>query len=145
MVYRFVETGVLENYDDRWFVPLWGVNGGEPGGRACKLLVKADGSEIILPNKCGDYHEEAGDWLHFITWGGSWGDPLERGSALLAKEMKQDLMTAEGALRYGAMRGARGPVDTFYCGPDSELRTNCLAETGLPAPRQPLWLHAEVA
>ena len=60
-------------------------------------------------------------------------------TALLAKEMKQDLMTAEGAMRYGAMRGARGPVDTFYCGPDSELRTNCLAETGLPAPKQPVW------
>jgi N-methylhydantoinase B len=165
MVYRFMEPGVIAIHDDRWFVPPWGVNGGAPGARARKLLIKADGTEIILPNKCEDYKVEAGDKLHFVTWGGGgWGDPLERDAALLAKELTQGLVTAEGARRYGVvlvngavdeaataalraeMRTARGPVKTFDYGPDIEtLRANCLAETGLPAPIQPQWHYAEVA
>jgi N-methylhydantoinase B len=165
MVYRFMEPGVIAIHDDRWFVPPWGVNGGEPGARARKLLVKADGTEIILPNKCEDYKVAAGDKLHFVTWGGGgWGDPLERDPALLAKELTQGLVTAEGARRYGVvlvdgivdtaatealrtqMRTARGTIQTFDFGPDIEtLRANCLAETGLPAPIQPQWHYAVAA
>ena len=146
-------------------MPPWGVNGGLPGARARKILVKANGTEIIVGNKLEDYHVEAGDRLHFITWGGGgWGDPLDREPELLAKELKQGLVTAEGALRYGVvlkdgavdaaatealrtrMRAERGPVQVFDFGPDIEtLRANCLAETGLPAPKAPQWAHAEAA
>jgi len=165
MVYRFLEPGVIAIHDDRWFVPPWGVNGGEPGARARKVLVKTDGSEVILPNKCEDYRVEAGDKLHFITWGGGgWGDPLERDPALLALELKQGLVTTQGALRYGVvlvdgavdaaatealrgeMRASRGDMANFNYGPDIEtLRANCLAETGLPAPKQPQWRQAAAA
>ena len=160
MVYRFLEPGVIAIHDDRWFVPPWGVNGGEPGARARKLLVKNDGTEIVLGNKLEDYEVEAGDQLHFVTWGGGgWGDPLGREPELLAVELKKGLVTAEGALRYGVvladgevdvpatealrakMRDERdGDLPTFNFGPDIEtLRANCLAETGLPAPKQPQW------
>ena len=38
------------------------------------------------------------------------------------------------------MRKARGKVKVFDYGPDVEtLRKNCLKETGLPAPKQPVW------
>ncbi len=68
-------------------------------------------------------------------------------------------MTIQGARRYGVVLGD-GTVDeaataalrdrlkserpatqpVFNYGPDIEtLRANCLAETGLPAPRQPVW------
>jgi len=164
MVYRFLEPGVIAIHDDRWFVPPWGVNGGEPGARARKVLVKGDGTEIVLPNKMEEYAVEAGDQLHFITWGGGgWGDPLERDPALLVKELQQGLVTEAGARRYGVvmvngmveqaatdalraeMRSARGEVSVFNYGPDIEtLRANCLAETGLPAPVQPKW-HASLA
>jgi N-methylhydantoinase B len=134
--------------------------------RARKLLIKADGTEIVMPNKCEDYKVEAGDRLHFITWGGGgWGDPLDRDPALLAKELGQGLITAAGALRYGVvlndgvvdaaatealravMRAERGPMEVFDFGPDIEtLRANCLAETGLPAPKAPQWAnYAEAA
>lgn len=159
MVYRFLEPGVIAIHDDRWFVPPWGVNGGEPGARARKVLVKADGREIVVGNKLEDYPVEAGDKLHFITWGGGgWGDPLDRDPAIVAKEIVQGLVTEHGALRYGVviadgtvdaaatdalrarMRGERGEIGTFNFGPDIEtLRANCLAETGLPAPTAPKW------
>ena len=156
MVYRFLEPGVIAIHDDRWFVPPWGVNGGKPGARARKLLVKADGTEIVMGNKLEDYAVEAGDQLHFITWGGGgWGDPLKRDPALVLKEVGQGLVTVAGARAYGvviadgavdaaateALRAElAGDLKTFDFGPDIEtLRANCLAETGLPAPRAPVW------
>jgi N-methylhydantoinase B len=165
MVYRFLEPGVIAIHDDRWFVPPWGVNGGHPGKRARKLLVKADGTEIVVGNKLEDYPVEAGDVLHFITWGGGgWGDPLDRDPALVLKEIGQGLVTAEGAKDYGVvitggavdeaattalrekLRTERGAIGVFDFGPDIEtLRANCLAETGLPAPTAPKWATVEFA
>ncbi|MBO9708305.1 MAG: hydantoinase B/oxoprolinase family protein [Caulobacter sp.] len=159
MTYRFLEPGTIAIHDDRWFIPPWGVNGGEPGARARKLLEKADGVTTIVGNKVEDVPVEAGDRLHFITWGGGgWGDPLDRDPALVALEVTQGLVTADGARRYGVviadvgldtaatsalraqLRAAR-PADqgVFNYGPDLEtLRRNCLAETGLEPPKPPI-------
>ncbi|WP_033925673.1 hydantoinase B/oxoprolinase family protein [Sphingomonas sp. 35-24ZXX] len=166
MTYRFLEPGVIAIHDDRWFVPPWGVNGGKPGARARKILEKPDGSQTIVGNKVEDVHVEAGDVLHFITWGGGgWGDPLQRAPELVGKEIRQGLVTPEGARAYGVVADAEGLVDTaatealraeiraargelalFDYGPSiEELRANCLAETGLPAPIQPRWANYAVA
>ena len=166
MTYRFLSAGTISIHDDRWFVPPWGVNGGHPGKRARKILEKADGSQTIVGNKVEDVEVEAGDQLHFITWGGGgWGDPLERDPALVGKEIGQGLVTVEGARDYGVVAAVDGTVDVaatealradirasrpalalFDYGPGIEaLRANCLAETGLPAPRQPVWAFAEAA
>ena len=162
MTYRFLEPGVIAIHDDRWFIKPWGVNGGEPGARARKILEKADGTQMIVANKLEQLMVESGDQLHFITWGGGgWGDPLERDPALVAKEVEQGLVTIAGAKRYGvvigdaaataalrdAMRAQRtGPLPLFDRGGEIEaLRASCLAETGLPAPRQPVWAHAAIA
>ncbi len=166
MTYRFLSPGTISIHDDRWFVPPWGVNGGEPGKRARKILEKADGTQIIIANKVEDVDVEVDDQLHFITWGGGgWGDPLERDPALVALEIVQGLVTPEGARAYGVvvdasgtvdaaateklraeMRTTRGPLALFNAGPGIEtLRANCAAETGLPAPVQPVWKHLEAA
>ncbi len=165
MVYRFLEPGLIAIHDDRWFTYPWGVNGGAPGARARKILVKADGTETIVGNKVEDIAVEAGDVLHFVTWGGGgWGDPLERDPALVAHEIVQGLVTVKGARAYGvvivdgevdsaatealraAIRAERGPVQTFDFGPDIEtLRANCERETGRPAPVQPVWAHYAAA
>ncbi|QXQ07473.1 hydantoinase B/oxoprolinase family protein [Sphingosinicellaceae bacterium] len=166
MSYRFLEPGVIAIHDDRWFVPPWGVNGGKPGARARKVLEKADGTQTIVGNKVENIEVHANDVLHFITWGGGgWGDPLLRDPALVAKEIVQGLVTVEGARSYGvvmgadgaadaaattalraAMSAARGPADLFDFGPPIEqLRANCLAETGLPAPIQPYWADYAMA
>lgn len=166
MTYRFLASGTISIHDDRWFVPPWGVNGGEPGKRARKILEKADGTSQIIGNKVEEVQVEEGDQLHFITWGGGgWGDPLERDPALVGKEIVQGLVTAEGAKAYGVVASEQGVVDTaatdalraklrsergalplFNYGPGVEtLRANCEAETGLKAPVQPVWPMLEAA
>jgi N-methylhydantoinase B len=164
MTYRFTEPGAIAIHDDRWFTKPWGVNGGKPGARAKKILEKADGTVTVIGNKLENLAVEADDKLHFITWGGGgWGDPLERDPALVAKEVVQGLVTVDGARAYGVVitsEGLDGPATTalraeltsadpaplFDHGGDIEtLRATCEAETGLPAPKQPLWRHRAVA
>ena len=166
MTYRFLAAGTISIHDDRWFVPPWGVNGGEPGKRARKILEKADGTRVIIGNKVEDVHVNEGDQLHFITWGGGgWGDALDREPALVGKEITQGLVTIEGAKAYGVIANANGEVDIsateilraklraerpalelFNYGPPIEkLRTNCVTETGLAAPVQPVWATLEAA
>jgi N-methylhydantoinase B len=158
MTYRFLETGRISIHDDRWFIPPWGVNGGEPAQRSWKKLERADGSSQPLPAKCDNVEVNNGDLLHFVTWGaGGWGDPLLRDPALVALEVQRGLVSAAGALRYGvvltadgavdtqataakrtALQAARGPLPVFDRGDHIDtLRANCAAETGLPAPRAP--------
>jgi N-methylhydantoinase B len=167
MTYRFLEPGSISIHDDRWFVPPWGVNGGEPGKRARKILEKADGTQQIVANKIDNIPVAKGDKLHYITWGGGgWGDPLDRDPALVGKEITQGLVSTDGAKSYGVIAASDGVVDAaatealrdkmraerpvsdsvFNYGPDIEtLRKNCLAETGLPAPIQPVWTTQEAA
>jgi N-methylhydantoinase B len=161
MTYRFLEPGVVSIHDDRWFTYPWGVNGGEPGARACKILEKPDGTQIIVGNKVEELRVETDDVLHFVTWGGGgWGDPLQRDAEIVAKEVVQGLITRDGARRYGVVLAEDGAVDgeatrvfrdqlrsdrgneipVFNFGPDIEtLRRNCEAETGLRAPKPPIW------
>jgi N-methylhydantoinase B len=160
MVYRFLEDGVISIHDDRWFVPPWGVNGGLPAKRSWKKLVKADGREVPLGSKVDRVEVNKDDLLHFVTWGGGgWGDPLERDAAVVALEVKRGLVSVAGAKEYGVvcsadgaideaataalrgrMRGERGELKLFDYGPSiEELRKTCEAETGLPAPKQPVW------
>jgi N-methylhydantoinase B len=165
MTYCFLEKGEISIHDDRWFTYPWGVNGGLPGTRSTKIFKRAaDGSTQILPSKCDRIHVEPGDTLQYITWGGGgWGDPLTREADLVALEARRGLVTPQGAKRYGVVlvdRDGHGDwqvdaaatetlrakmkADTvnkmFDFGPEIEqLRKNCLAETGLPAPIAPEW------
>ena len=161
VAYRFYEPGEISIHDDRWWTYPWGVNGGLPGGRSRKWLERADGSTQILASKCDHVRVSQGDLLHYVTWGGGgWGDPYERDPQLVATEITQGLVSVEGAARYGLVIDAAGAVDAaatddlrgrlraergelklFDRGFDSidELRERCLAETGLPAPRPPVF------
>lgn len=168
MTYRFLAPGSISIHDDRWFTYPWGVNGGEPGARARKVLETADGVSRIVPNKADTIDVAEGDQLHFITWGGGgWGDPLARAPELVAREVRQGLISPEGAGRYGVviaydgtadedatrlardeMRARRGnDAPVFNFGPSiAQLRERSLAETGLPAPKPPVWApHALAA
>ncbi|MDO9487441.1 MAG: hydantoinase B/oxoprolinase family protein [Sphingomonadaceae bacterium] len=159
MTYRFLEPGTIAIHDDRWFTSPWGVNGGEPGARARKIIEKPDGTQQIVGNKLENLAVEADDLLHFITWGGGgWGDPLDRDADLVVREIRQGLVTVSGARRYGVVVAGDGAVDAsatdtlrrelrgaraadrplFNYGPDIEtLRATCEAETGLAAPKPP--------
>ncbi len=159
LTYRFLAAGTISIHDDRWFVPPWGVNGGEPGKRARKILEKADGTSTIVANKVEEITVAEGDQLHFVTWGGGgWGNPLDRDPEAVALEIRQGLVSVDGAREYGVVIASDGTVDQsatdslradmasqvvetdspFNFGPDIEtLRANCVEETGLPAPIQP--------
>lgn len=157
--YRFLEPGEISIHDDRWLTYPWGVNGGLPGQRSRKRLIRADGTEEQIPAKCDRVKVEAGDLMYFDTWGGGGcGDPLEREPERVAFDVDAGLVTVEGARRYGVvvsadavvdvdatkvlrakMAAERGPVKLFDRGFESidELKSRCEAETALPAPRQP--------
>ncbi len=164
--YRFLEPGEISIHDDRWLTYPWGVNGGLPGGRSRKRLVRTDGSEEILPSKCDRIPVGEGDLLYFETWGGGgWGDPLKRDPALVAKDVACGLVTRDGARRYGVvlddagavdedatarlraeMADQRGAIQLFDRGaPIAELKARCLEETGLEPPAEPTfqtWVRA---
>ena len=126
---------------------------------------RADGTVEMLGAKVDRISVHEGDSLQYVTWGGGgWGDPLERDPELVAKEVRQGLVTDNGARDYGVvvrngkvdvaatkalrneMRNKRGAIEVFNYGPDIEtLRKNSMKETGLPAPRQPVWKTAPVA
>ena len=161
--YRFLTKGNISIHDDRWLTHPWGVNGGEPGRRSSKRLLRADGSERWLPSKCDRIEVAAGDILYFNTWGGGgWGDPLERSAEQVALDVERGLVSSEGAQRYGVvvdadggvntaetealrdrLRSGRGELPLFnFGGSVEELKSRCLQETHLPPPEQPVFATA---
>ena len=165
--YRFLEPGEISIHDDRWLTYPWGVNGGLPGMRSKKILVRTDGSEEKMPSKCDRIVVAAGDLLYFDTWGGGGcGDPLERETSKVAFDVEAGLVTVDGARRYGVvvseegvvdeaasaklrakMAKARGAVQLFDRGFTSmeELKARCETETTLPAPKAPQFTRRTVS
>ncbi len=157
IVYCFLEPGEVSIHDDRWLTYPWGVNGGLPGRRSRKLLERADGSRETLASKCDHVVVEAGDRLHFETWGGGgWGNPLDRDPERVAADVARGLVTREGAEGYGVLLTREGQVDRSgtetlrktlargrenklfdFGGTIAELLRSCEVETGLPAPTPP--------
>ncbi len=158
VAYRFLEPGEISLHDDRWLTYPWGVNGGAPGQRSRKTLLRADGSRESLPSKCDRIRVQASDLLLFETWGGGgWGDPLTREPAIVARDVRRGLLTSDGAQTYGvvltetlaidndattalraSMAASRAPAGVFSRGGSiEELKARCLLETGLPAPVPP--------
>ena len=166
MGYQFLEPGNISIHDDRWLTHPWGVNGGHPGARSNKLMVRADGTEEWMESKCDRIHVNAGDILYFNTWGGGgWGDPLQRDPAQVSLDAQRGLITIEGAKRYGVLlatdcsvdqRGSddlrrrmaaeRGDVQLFdHGGTIEELKARCKADTTLEPPTTPVfqkWMGA---
>jgi N-methylhydantoinase B len=158
VAYRFLVDGTVSVHDERWLTYPWGVRGGEPGMRSSKRLVRADGTETWLPSKSEGIKVRKGDLLYFNTWGGGgWGDPYEREPVLVKADVDRDLVSAEGAKRYGVVIAADGSVDApatqalraklraqrgefgmfNFGGTIEEIKARCKAETHLDPPRQP--------
>ena len=155
--YRFLEPGEISIHDDRWLTYPWGVNGGLPGQRSRKILVRTDGSEEILPSKRDRVVVGEGDLLHFDTWGGGgWGDPCQRAPDLVRQDVLRGLVSVEGARRYGVVLSTalevdeeataklrtemmQGKTPQIFDRGDSidALKARCVTETGLAAPDQP--------
>ena len=129
IAYEMLEPGEISIHDDRWFTYPWGVNGGEPGMRSTKRLVRKNGAAENIPSKCDRIHVEPGDVLHFNTWGGGgWGDPLKREPERSRPTSRAGLVTAKGAARYGVVVGSDGRVDAAAT---ERLRREMAAKRGL--------------
>ena len=158
VAYEFLVDGQIGIHDDRWLTYPWGVQGGDPGMRSSKLLVRASGDEEWLPAKCDEVDVKEGDVLYFNTWGGGgWGDPTARDPAVVKIDVDRGLVSREGARRYGVVLGDDGSVDTDatdalrnelrlqhtddglfnYGGTIEELKARSLEETHLEAPVAP--------
>jgi len=157
--YRFLEKGEISIHDDRWLTYPWGVNGGLPGARSRKTLIRKAGTQELLPSKIDRVKVEEGDLLLADTWGGGGcGDPLERDVEKVVFDLDAGLVTRDGAKRYGVVidssggadlpatqslrreiAAGRGAVQLFDRGFQSidELKSRCLAETGMRPPQQP--------
>ncbi len=169
--YRFLEPGQISIHDDRWLTYPWGVNGGLPGARSRKIMIRKNGKKELLPSKCDRIPVAEGDLLYFDTWGGGgWGDPLKRPAEKVAFDVEAGLVSREGAKRYGVvikpnytvdekattalrakMAKKRGKTKLFdFGGTIPELKKSCKKETGLEPPKAPVfqtWAkpHAEGA
>ena len=168
MHYMFLEPGQISIHDDRWLTYPWGVNGASPGERSTKIMVRHDGRREILTSKCDRIPVEVGDVLEFNTWGGGgWGDPLKREAVQVAKDVRNGLVSIEGAKRYGVvlksdmsidatatealrskMASGRGDIHLFnFGGTIEELKSRCFAETGHQPPTKPVfprWIEARM-
>lgn len=112
VAYEFQVDGEIGIHDERWLTYPWGVRGGDPGMRSTKRLVRNGGHEEWLPAKCDGVVVRAGDILYFNTWGGGgWGDPCERGVALVLADVERGLVSREGASRYGVVIDDTGKAD----------------------------------
>ncbi len=165
IAYEMLEAGEFSIHDDRWLTYPWGVNGGEPGMRSTKKLVRKDGTEVNIPSKCDRIEVKPGDILYFNTWGGGgWGDPLERPAEKVLTDVKRGLVTVEGARRFGVviadgridevgtkslrkeMAAKREDLPLFDRGFENldELKARCLKETGFEPPVAPVFRNSYV-
>jgi N-methylhydantoinase B len=160
MGYQFLEPGHISVHDDRWLTHPWGVNGGLPGARSNKLMVRANGSQEWMASKCDRIKVDTGDILYFNTWGGGgWGDRFQRDPGIVALDARRGLITIEGAKRYGVVLGTnysvdqrgtedlrrrmeaeRGAVELFdFGGTVEELKARCKEDTTLDPPITPVF------
>jgi N-methylhydantoinase B len=158
VAYRFLANGTISVHDERWLTYPWGVNGGQPGMRSSKHLVRSDGSEQWLGAKSEGIKVKVGDLLYFNTWGGGgWGDPYDRDAELVRADVDRSLVSAEGAKRYGvviaddgsvdetatealraSLREQRGEAGLFdFGGTIEEIKARCKDETHLDPPVPP--------
>jgi N-methylhydantoinase B len=163
VAYRFLNEGTISVHDERWLTYPWGVNGGEPGMRSSKRLVRGDGSEQWLGAKSEGIKVKKGDLLYFNTWGGGgWGDPYDRDPELVRADVASSLVSAEGAKRYGvviatdgsvdqdatdalraSLRAERGEPGLFdFGGTIEEIKARCRDETHLEPPSPPTFARA---
>ena len=103
--YRFLEKeGTISVRSDRRVFRAYGLYGGEPGAPSMNYLTGKDGKTRLMDSKFttnllrGDY------FVHEVSGPGGWGDPLERDPAKLIKDLRNEFVTFESALRdYGVV------------------------------------------
>lgn len=114
-IYLLQEKGDVSIHDDREVVAPWGINGGLHGGTSSKWILRKGATEPErIPSKIDNFKVEAGDRIIFRTAGsGGWGDPLDRPPQLVAKDVRNGMVSQKVALSdYGVVLDDRSRVDS---------------------------------
>ncbi|RFU23874.1 hypothetical protein B7463_g12464, partial [Scytalidium lignicola] len=131
-LYRFLSRGEFSIHDDRWFTKPWGIDGGKPGQRSCKILYQYSIDPENPPKKVLPTLEVHRQLVTVEAAAKNYGvvvDPVD----FSVKTIETDTLRAKMA--------ATAPEKKLLYdrgGTLAELREGCLEETGLPVPK-PQW------
>ncbi|WP_144183282.1 hydantoinase B/oxoprolinase family protein [Elioraea rosea] len=109
--YRFLEEeGTLQVRSDRRVHRPFGLYGGSPGAPSANVL-NPDTDNRPLPSKVTMTIRRGEVFRHVLAGGGGWGDPLERDTALVLRDVRNELLSiAKAAADYGVVI-ADGRID----------------------------------
>src|SRR6202043_3945620 len=95
--YKFLaEEAILQVRSDRRTFRPFGLYGGGPGRPSMNYL-NPDRDPAPLPSKLTMNMKEGDLFRHEVAGGGGWGDPLERGPALVLQDVRNDFVSPRAA------------------------------------------------
>jgi N-methylhydantoinase B len=104
------EEGILQVRADRQTHRPYGLQGGQPGRAGRNLLDPDSSAEQALHAKLTMTLRQGQVFRHELPGAGGWGDPLARDLAAVAKDLRDGLVTIEGAARdYGVVTAGDPP------------------------------------
>ena len=105
------DEGVLQVRADRQTHRPYGLQGGGPGAPGRNVMDPGMRSEQVLHAKLTMTLRRGQVFRHELPGAGGWGDPLARDLALVAKDLRDGLVSIEGAARdYGVVAHGDPPV-----------------------------------
>ncbi len=78
---------------DRAAHPPYGLQGGGDGALSSNVLVRPDGSEIVLPSMFSTTIDAGDVYVHRTAGGGGWGDPARRDPAAVREDVLDGKVT----------------------------------------------------
>src|SRR5439155_1238436 len=99
--YRFLarEATLQLRTDRRSHLP-YGLAGGHPGTPSANLLNPGTPDERVLPAKCTISVQHGDVFRHVLGGAGGWGDPRARDPELVRRDVMEEKITPEYALRH---------------------------------------------
>jgi N-methylhydantoinase B len=123
------DEGILQVRADRQTHRPYGLQGGGPGAAGRNVLDPGLPSEEKLHAKLTMTLRKGQVFRHQLPGAGGWGDALERDLALVAKDLRDGLVTIEGAARdYGVV--ARGDPPEIDAAATEKLRAELRRRRG---------------
>lgn len=95
--YRFLEhEGMLQVRSDRRDHRPFGLYGGSPG-QPSENYLNPDTDDRLIPSKLTMTIRKGDVFRHVLAGGGGWGDPLERDSAAVLRDIRNEFLSADRA------------------------------------------------
>ena len=108
------DEGILQVRADRQTHRPYGLRGGGPGAAGRNILDAGLPSERQLHAKLTMTLRKGQMFRHELPGAGGWGDALERDLALVTRDLRDGLVTTEGARRdYGVVASGDPPIIDF--------------------------------